>query len=71
MSDKRISLYSAKSDKSPEWKRQVAVEAALEIIKAEASGGKQTMYSDPSVNILSQYADHIQNALEKTDPKES
>ena len=64
MSDKKISLYNKSADLSPEKKGQIAVEAALEVIKAGALGGEGTM--DAKFNCLSQFADSIQEALEKT-----
>jgi hypothetical protein len=64
MSEK-ITLYSA-SDSDASRHRRVAVEVALEIIKAAALGGA---VNTPSLahefDSLSTYADSIQAALEK------
>ena len=71
MSEK-ISLYNPVNDSGQEWSdaenRKIAVEAVLEILKAQALGGS-TVTGD--FDFISNYADKIQNALIKTDPNQS
>lgn len=69
MSEKKESgfeLYNAADSAYSEGqKRQLAVEAALQLIYAEALGGGasvNTLYSN--MNELTRYADQIQKALE-------
>lgn len=60
-----LELYDASGGMSEGEKRQRAVEAALELIKAEALGGgssSNTLYSNMSE--LSKFADQIQKSLE-------
>ncbi len=49
-------------------KRQAAVEAVLNIFKAQAQGGN---FNVSSFSCISEYADEIQKAVEKTDPNKS
>ena len=62
----QIELYNAQDKAYGEGqKRQLAVEAALKLICAEATGGGasvNTLYS--TMNDLQRYADQIQKALE-------
>ncbi|HEY9036643.1 MAG TPA: hypothetical protein VIM96_08020 [Pseudomonadales bacterium] len=62
----QIELYNAQDKAYGEGqKRQLAVEAALKLIHAEALGGGasvNTLYSN--MNELQRYADQIQKALE-------
>lgn len=65
MKKETLGLYDAASGVSEGEKRQRAVEAALELIKAESLGGgssANTLYSNMSE--LSKFADQIQKALE-------
>ncbi len=63
MSENKISLYCSESKLTEAQKRQIAVEAALEIIRAGALGGEGAM--TPKFNSLSKFADNIQEALTK------
>ena len=66
MSEK-IQLYEDDAILSEESKRKLAVEAALEIIRASALGGSDINPLSEQMDNLPKYADIIQASLEVTE----